>query len=64
MLVDMLVRHDLPLQLRGGVMAGVAAEPVLLREFDERVREHALNARALDLTRGESVARDGSTRPT
>src|SRR5215204_1826035 len=41
-----------------GVVARVAAEPVLLRELDDCVRQDALDARALDLARCEGVARD------
>src|SRR5262245_30908441 len=43
-LVQMLVRHDLALQLGRRVMAGVAAEPILHRELDLAVRQHAFLA--------------------
>ena len=55
-LVHVLVGHDLSLQLRRRVMAGVAAEPVLDRVVDEAVRQDTLDAAPLDLSGGEGVA--------
>jgi hypothetical protein len=54
----MLVRHDLALQLGRRVMAGVAAEPILHRELDLGVRQHAFLAGALDLAGREGVSHD------
>ena len=44
MLVDVLVRHDLALQLGRRVVAVVAAEPVLHGVIDEAVGQDALHA--------------------
>lgn len=56
MLVDVLIRHDLPFDFGRQLMARVAACPVLELELDHRVRKHLFKAVALDLPRGERPA--------
>src|SRR5689334_4080113 len=55
MLVNVLVGYDLAFHLGRQVMARIAPGAVLLLEFDERVRQHLLDAVALDLACGEGV---------
>ena len=62
MLVHVLVGHDLSLQLGGGEMAHVAAEPVLHGELDHGVRQHLLDAAAFDLAGGKGLVLDHGRR--
>jgi len=57
-LMDVLVWHDLALQLGGRLVARVATEAVLDLEFDEGVGKHLFDAGALDSPRCEGVPFD------
>src|SRR3954463_15629281 len=62
MLVDVLVGHDLALQLSRRVVAVIAACGLLRGIIHEAVRQNALHAIARDLAGGEGVALDHGRR--
>src|SRR3954468_5356125 len=61
-LMHVLVRYHLPLQLRRGVVAVVAARALFAGVVHKAVRQHALAAVALDLASGEGMVGDNGWR--